>query len=83
MLLPTVITPGTFTEQTGGLVVQFFGPEAGIYYELDRDTPFSITIQEWGGPGGRARGYFSGTLKSHQTSGKVTVHNGRFEASIQ
>ncbi|MBN2078494.1 MAG: hypothetical protein JW838_05980, partial [Spirochaetes bacterium] len=83
MLLPTVVTPGTFTEQTSGLIVQYFGPEPGIYYELDQDSPFSITIQEWGGPGGRARGYFSGTLKSNQTSGRVMLHDGRFDASIQ
>lgn len=83
ILLPTVVTPGTFTEQTGGLIVQYFGPEPGIYYELDQDSPFSITIQEWGGPGGRARGYFSGTLKSNQTSGRVMLHDGRFDASIR
>lgn len=83
LLLPTVVTPGTFTEQTSGLIVQYFGPEPGIYYELDQDSPFSITVQEWGGPGGRARGYFSGTLKSNQTSGKVMLHDGRFDASIK
>ncbi len=83
ILLPVVVTPGIFNERSNPFIVQFFGPVAGILYGLDPDMPFSLTVEEWGGPGGRARGFFAGTLKSDQTSETVVIHDGRFEASIR
>ncbi|OHD64763.1 MAG: hypothetical protein A2176_10565 [Spirochaetes bacterium RBG_13_51_14] len=82
-LLPPDVTPGTYSENTSPFMFQFFGTESGMMYTLDPACSFTLTIDEWGGPGGRARGTFSGDLKSEQTSAVITIRDGRFDVGIQ
>jgi hypothetical protein len=83
ILLPTDVTPGTYSEKSANFMVQFFGQEAGTLYNLDHNCSFTLTVDEWGGPGGRVRGTFSGELKAEGSSTIISVSDGRFEAGIQ
>ena len=83
ILLPTDVTPGTYTEKSSNFMVQFFGQEAGTLYNLDQNCSFTLTVDEWGGPGGRVRGTFSGELRADGISTIISISDGRFEAGIQ
>jgi hypothetical protein len=83
ILLPTDVSPGTYNEKSANFMVQFFGQEAGTLYNIDHNCSFTLTVDEWGGPGGRVRGTFSGELKADGSSTIITVSDGRFEAGIQ
>jgi hypothetical protein len=83
ILLPTDVSPGTYTEKSSNFMVQLFGQEAGTLYNLDHNCSFSLTVDEWGGPGGRVRGTFSGELKADGSSSIISINDGRFEAGIQ
>ncbi len=83
ILLPTDVSPGTYTERSSNFMVQLFGQEAGTLYNLDQNCSFTLTVDEWGGPGGRVRGTFSGELKADGTSTIISISDGRFEAGIQ
>jgi len=83
ILLPTDVAPGTYTEKSPNFMFQLFGQEAGTLYSLDQNCSFTMTVDEWGGPGGRARGTFSGELKADGSSTIISINDGRFEAGIQ
>ncbi len=83
MLIPGDVTPGPLSEKAGNFMFQFFGSERGVMYSLDVNYPFTVTIDEWGGPGGRARGTFSGELKAEGSGTVITIQDGRFDAGIQ
>lgn len=82
LLLPHEVTPGTYTEASANFIVQFFGDQAGELFHLDAACPFKLTVTEWGGPGGRARGYFSGELKSDDTDRIISL-SGSFDIGIE
>lgn len=83
ILLPTDVVPGTYTEKSPNFMVQLFGQEAGTLYNLDQNCSFTLTVDEWGGPGGRVSGTFSGELKADGSSTIISINDGRFEAGIQ
>jgi hypothetical protein len=83
VLLPTDVTPGTFTEKSNPFIFQFFGSDSGVLYTLDQMCSFSLTIDEWGGPGGRARGTFSGELKAAEGTSIISVRDGSFNVGIK
>lgn len=83
MMLPSDVTPGTYSEKSTPFIIQFFGSESGVLYTLDYAHPFSLTIDEWGGAGGRARGTFSGELKSADGSTVMQIRDGSFNVGIQ
>lgn len=74
---------GTFKETSENFIVQFFGSDKGIKYILDSKYSFTMTITEWGGPGGRAKGSFQGDLKAEDGSVTVTIRDGLFDIAIQ
>ena len=82
-MVPMEVTPGTYTERSANFIVQFFGAEGGANYTLDHAHSFTMTITEWGGPGGRARGRFSGELKAEESSTPVSIRDGMFDIAIQ
>jgi len=82
LLLPHEVTPGTYTEASANFIVQFFGEQAGELFHLNASCPFKLTITEWGGPGGRARGYFAGELKSDDTDRIISL-SGSFDVGIE
>lgn len=82
-MVPLDVTPGTYTEKSSNFIVQFFGTEGGANYTLDQAHTFSMTITEWGGPGGRARGQFSGELKAEESTTPVSIRDGMFDIAIQ
>jgi hypothetical protein len=83
MLIPADVTPGTYSEKSSNFMFQYFGTENGVMYSIDVNYPFTLTIDEWGGPGGRARGSFSGELKVDGSNSVITIQDGRFDAGIQ
>ncbi|HNW30622.1 MAG TPA: hypothetical protein PKN50_19255 [Spirochaetota bacterium] len=83
MLIPADVTPGTYNEKSSNFMFQYFGTENGVMYSLDVNYPFTLTIDEWGGPGGRARGSFSGELKVEGSNSVILIQDGRFDAGIQ
>ncbi|HPC43289.1 MAG TPA: hypothetical protein PL180_18480 [Spirochaetota bacterium] len=83
MLIPADVTPGTYNEKSSNFMFQYFGTESGVMYSLDVNYPFTLTIEEWGGPGGRARGSFSGELKVEGSNSVILIQDGRFDAGIQ
>ena len=83
VLLPTDVTPGTFTEKSNPFIFQFFGSDSGVLFTLDQMCSFSLTIDEWGGPGGRARGSFSGELKAAEGSSIISIRDGTFDVGIK
>jgi hypothetical protein len=83
IMLPSDVTPGTYTERSSPFIIQFFGSENGVLYTLDHNSSFSLTIDEWGGPGGRARGTFSGELKSSEGTSLMNLRDGSFNVGIQ
>ncbi len=83
MLIPGDVTPGALSERTSNFMVQYFGTDSGVMYSLDVNYPFTLTIDEWGGPGGRARGTFSGELKVDGSGAVIYIQDGRFDAAIQ
>jgi hypothetical protein len=83
ILLPGDVGPGTYNEKSANFMVQLFGQEAGTLYSLDHNCSFTLTVDEWGGPGGRVRGTFSGELKTDGGTTLLTITDGRFEAGIQ
>ncbi|MBP7736577.1 MAG: hypothetical protein KA369_11435 [Spirochaetes bacterium] len=83
MLIPGDVTPGALSERSSNFMVQYFGTESGVMYSLDVNYPFTLTIDEWGGPGGRARGTFSGELKVDGSGNVIYIQDGRFDAGIQ
>ncbi len=83
MMIPADVMPGTYSEKSNNFMFQFFGAESGVMYSIDVNYPFTLTIDEWGGPGGRARGSFSGELKVEGSNSIITIQDGRFDAGIQ
>jgi hypothetical protein len=83
MLIPADVTPGNYNEKSSNFMFQYFGTESGVMYSLDVNYPFTLTIDEWGGPGGRARGSFSGELKMEGSNSVILIQDGRFDAGIQ
>jgi hypothetical protein len=83
ILLPGDVSPGTYTEKSSNFMVQYFGQEPGLLFNLDQNCSFTLTITEWGGSGGRVRGTFSGELKSEGAATIISFSEGRFEAGIQ
>ncbi len=83
MMIPADVTPGSYNEKSGNFMFQYFGSESGVMYSLDVNYPFTLTIDEWGGPGGRARGSFSGELKVEGMNSVIVIQDGRFDAAIQ
>ncbi len=83
MMIPGDVTPGSLSERSGNFMVQYFGTETGVMYSLDVNYPFTLTIDEWGGSGGRARGTFSGELKVNGSGAVIYIQDGRFDAAIQ
>lgn len=83
MMLPSDVTPGTYTEKSTPFIIQYFGSENGVLYTLDYNHTFSLTVDEWGGPGGRARGTFSGELKSAEGTSVMQIRDGSFNVGIQ
>ena len=83
VLLPTEVTPGTFTEKSNPFIFQFFGSESGVLFTLDQMCSFSLTIDEWGGPGGRAKGTFSGELKAADGTSIISIRDGSFDVGIK
>ncbi|MBN1496860.1 MAG: hypothetical protein JXA07_08845 [Spirochaetes bacterium] len=83
MMLPTDVTPGVYNEKSSPFIVQFFGSESGVLYTLDYNHSFSLSIDEWGGPGGRARGTFSGELKSANGTEVIQIRDGSFNVGIK
>jgi hypothetical protein len=83
VLLPTDVTPGTFNERSHPFIFQFFGSESGVLYTLDQMCSFSFTIDDWGGPGGRAKGTFSGELKAAEGSSTISIRDGSFDVGIK
>ena len=83
ILLPTDVSPGTYNEKSANFMVQLFGKDSGTLYNLDSNCSFTLVVDEWGGPGGRVRGTFSGELKVDGGSTILTISDGKFEAGIQ
>ena len=83
MMIPPDVTPGTYSEKSSNFMFQYFGNEPGVMYSLDVNNPFTLTIDEWGGSGGRAKGTFSGELKADGSNTIITIQDGRFDVSIQ
>jgi len=83
VLLPSDVTPGTFNERSQQFIFQFFGSESGVLYALDQMCSFSLTIDEWGGPGGRAKGTFSGELKAAEGTPIISIRDGSFDVGIR
>ncbi len=83
MMIPADVTPGSYNEKSSNFMLQYFGNESGVMYSIDVNYPFTLTIDEWGGPGGRARGSFSGELKVEGSNSVITIQDGRFDAGIQ
>jgi hypothetical protein len=83
VLLPTDVTPQTFNEKSHPFIFQYFGSESGVLYTLDQMCSFSLTIDEWGGPGGRAKGTFSGELKAAEGSSIISIRDGSFDVGIK
>lgn len=83
MMLPSEVAPGTYTEKSTPFIIQFFGSESGVLFTLDYNHPFTLTIDEWGGQGGRARGTFSGELKSAEGTQVMQIRDGNFNVGIQ
>lgn len=83
MLIPGDVTPGSYSEKSSNFMFQYFGTESGVMYSIDVNYPFTLTIDEWGGPGGRARGSFSGELKVDGSNSVITIQDGKFDAGIQ
>ena len=83
ILLPLDAGVGTYTEKSNAFIIQFFGPENGKLYTLQPEYSFTLTIHEWGGPGGRARGIFFGELKAADSSIPLVFRDGQFDIGIQ
>lgn len=83
VMVPPDVTPGTYSEKSSNFMFQYFGNEPGVMYSIDVSNPFTLTIDEWGGSGGRAKGTFSGELKADGSNTIITIQDGRFDVSIQ
>jgi hypothetical protein len=83
MMLPLEIGPGTYNEKSENFIFQYIGSDKGVMYSLDQTSPFELTLTEWGGPGGRARGTFSVKLRSFESTEPVYIQDGRFDIGIQ
>ncbi len=75
------VNSGSAYNQSSGLTVYYDADGNDTLYSNDSSLPFSLTITEWGGLGGMARGTFAGTLEQWDGS-TVIISDGIFEASI-
>jgi hypothetical protein len=83
IMLPVDVAPGDYNEKSDNVIFQYFGPDKGIIYNPDQIGSFLITIHEWGGSGGRAKGTFSGKLKADEQTDPVLIQEGIFDIGIQ
>ena len=83
MMLPLDAGPGAYNEKSDNFIFQYIGANKGILYTLDQSGSFDLTIMEWGGPGGRAKGTFSGKLLSVESTDPVYIQDGKFDIGIQ
>ena len=84
--LPTNIVQGKMYSERdiqSGFSVFYSSPnDEG--YEISRDHSFMLEITKWEGPGGKAKGSFSGVVKKSFSSvdDTLTITNGTFETTI-
>ncbi len=80
LFLPPDAKATVYTQENEKFIFEFFGSETGTKYH---PKDFTFTINEWGGPRGRAKGTFSGELSAEGSGVSMTVENGSFDVGIQ
>ncbi|MBN2160875.1 MAG: hypothetical protein JW807_15910 [Spirochaetes bacterium] len=83
IMLPPDVVPGVYRETSSKFMFQFFGSENGKLFTIDVNYPFTLNLNDWEGPGGRARGTFSGQLMANNTGEVITIEYGKFDVDIQ
>jgi hypothetical protein len=83
MMLPLDAGPGTYNEKSENFIFQYIGADKRLLFALDQTSHFELTLTEWGGAGGRARGTFSGTLRSFESTEPVYIQDGQFDIGIK
>lgn len=85
-LPPEVHAGYVYTEDTlccmDLLTCQVTAGDAMSIYRVHPDHPFTMTVSEWGGPGGRVKAIFAGTLFNPSTGCTMTVTGGLLDVII-
>ncbi len=83
IMLPPDALRGNYSGRSDNFGFYYFDETGDNAFRPAAGPGFTLTIVEWGGTGSRARGTFSGVLRSADTDATVTVKDGRFDIGIR